>query len=80
MLKKIILNAPFCCRFDIAGTISHYVNMNKYFYFDHSFSHSPTPYHNNTFANFVVDMDFLHLRIMTMTKLLKWQSPESGYV
>ena len=35
-----------------------------------------------TFANFdyVVDMDFLHLQIMTMTKLLKWQSHDLVYV
>ena len=28
----------------------------------------------------VVDMDFLHLRILTMIKLLKWQSHGSVYV
>ena len=28
----------------------------------------------------VVDMDFLHLRILTMIKLLKWQSHDSVYV
>ena len=28
----------------------------------------------------VVDMDFLHLRILTMIKLLKWESHGSVYV